>query len=60
MGSSSWRASASGSSRAAIFFIDHNGFVDEFYVMVRPLSGALALAEAVKAQLAADTDRRSA
>lgn len=29
------------------------GLIDEFYVMVRPLSAALALAEAMKAQLAA-------
>jgi len=27
------------------------GLIDEFYVMVRPLSGALALAEAMKRQL---------
>ena len=32
---------------------DENGLIDEFVVMVRPLSGALALAEAMKAQLAA-------
>ncbi|HZO77563.1 MAG TPA: nuclear transport factor 2 family protein [Solirubrobacteraceae bacterium] len=38
--------------------LDHNGFVDEFYVMVRPLSGALALAEAMKAQLASAKARR--
>jgi hypothetical protein len=31
---------------------DENGSIDEFAVMVRPLSGALALAEAMKAQLA--------
>jgi SnoaL-like protein len=31
---------------------DENGLIDEFSVMVRPLSGALALAEAMKAQLA--------
>ena len=30
------------------------GLVDEFYVMVRPLSGAMALAEAMKQQLARD------
>lgn len=29
-----------------------DGLIDEFFVMVRPLSGALALAEAMKAQLA--------
>jgi hypothetical protein len=28
-----------------------DGLIDEFVVMVRPLSGALALAEAMKAQL---------
>lgn len=32
---------------------NENGLIDEFVVMVRPLSGALALAEAMKAQLAA-------
>jgi hypothetical protein len=32
--------------------MDQNGSIDEFIVMVRPLSGALALAEAMKAQLA--------
>jgi hypothetical protein len=32
--------------------IDENGSIDEMMVMVRPLSGALALAEAMKAQLA--------
>jgi len=30
---------------------DADGSIDEFYVMVRPLSGALALADAMKAQL---------
>jgi limonene-1,2-epoxide hydrolase len=30
---------------------DENGLIDDFTVMVRPLSGALALAEAMKAQL---------
>jgi len=30
------------------------GLIDEFTVMVRPLSGVLALAEAMRAQLAAD------
>jgi SnoaL-like domain len=29
-----------------------DGLIDEFYVMVRPLSGAMALAEAMKDQLA--------
>ncbi len=32
---------------------NEDGLIDEFAVMVRPLSGALALAEAMKAQLAA-------
>jgi hypothetical protein len=32
--------------------MDEHGSIDEFVVMVRPLSGALALAEAMKAQLA--------
>jgi len=33
--------------------LDENGAIEELVVMVRPLSGALALAEAMKAQLAA-------
>ena len=32
---------------------DENGLIDEFSVMVRPLSGALALAEAMRVQLEA-------
>jgi hypothetical protein len=32
--------------------LDDNGSIDELMVMVRPLSGALALADAMKAQLA--------
>lgn len=32
--------------------VDENGSIDELVVMVRPLSGALALADAMKAQLA--------
>ena len=32
---------------------DESGLIDEFCVMVRPLSGALALAEAMKAELEA-------
>jgi SnoaL-like domain len=32
---------------------NEEGLIDEFVVMVRPLSGALALAEAMRAQLAA-------
>jgi hypothetical protein len=31
---------------------DEHGLIDDFAVMVRPLSGALALAEAMRAQLA--------
>jgi hypothetical protein len=30
--------------------LDEHGSIEEFFVMVRPLSGALALAEAMKAQ----------
>jgi SnoaL-like domain len=33
---------------------DDDGAVDEFYVMVRPLSGALALAEAMAARLGSE------
>jgi hypothetical protein len=33
--------------------VDENGLIDEFVVMVRPLSGAHALAEAMGAKLAA-------
>ena len=32
--------------------VDSSGAIDELYVMVRPMSGVLALAEAMKAQLA--------
>ena len=32
--------------------VDESGSIDELVVMVRPLSGALALAQAMKAQLA--------
>ena len=32
--------------------VDENGLIDEFVVMVRPLSGAHALADAMQAQLA--------
>jgi hypothetical protein len=35
---------------------NNDGLIDDFTVMVRPLSGALALAEAMKAQLEAMTD----
>jgi hypothetical protein len=34
--------------------LDDDGLIDELVVMVRPLSGALALAEAMQAQLAAE------
>src|SRR3954471_14227574 len=33
--------------------VDERGLVEEFFVMVRPLSGTLALAEVMKAQLGA-------
>jgi SnoaL-like protein len=33
--------------------LDQSGSIDEFFVMVRPLSGALALADAMNAQLVA-------
>jgi hypothetical protein len=32
--------------------VNRDGLIDEFYVMVRPLSGAIALAEAMQQQLA--------
>ena len=38
---------------------DENGSIDELVVMVRPLSGALALAEAMKAQLDAAQEATS-
>ena len=31
--------------------VDGNGLIDEFFVMIRPLSGALAVAEAMRAEL---------
>jgi hypothetical protein len=34
------------------FHLDEDGSIDEFVVMVRPLTGAQALADAMKAQLA--------
>jgi hypothetical protein len=40
--------------------VDDNGAIDEFVVMVRPLSGAHALAEAMRAQLAAAEAGRGA
>ena len=39
---------------------DEHGLIDDFCVMVRPLSGALALAEAMKAQLEAARPARVA
>jgi hypothetical protein len=39
---------------------DENGSIDELMVMVRPLSGALALADAMKAQLAAAQEGQEA
>jgi SnoaL-like domain len=35
--------------------VDEQGLIDELYVMIRPLSGLMALAEAMKRQLAEDT-----
>jgi hypothetical protein len=35
--------------------IDESGLISELFVMIRPLSGVLALAEAMKARLAAAT-----
>ena len=34
--------------------VDEQGLIDELYVMIRPLSGLIALAEAMKRQLAED------
>lgn len=34
--------------------VDEQGLIDELYVMIRPLSGLIALAEAIKRQLAQD------
>jgi hypothetical protein len=31
--------------------VDADGLIDEFFVMVRPMSGAMALAEAMRAEL---------
>jgi hypothetical protein len=39
--------------------MDEHGSIDELTVMVRPLSGALALAGAMKAQLAAGSSPRT-
>jgi hypothetical protein len=33
--------------------VDENGLIDELFVMIRPLTGLIALAEAMQAQLAA-------
>lgn len=35
--------------------LDDEGLIDEFFVMVRPMSGAMALAEAMKAELERST-----
>lgn len=50
-----FRAQVDGRELEGCDFLHFNteGLIDEFYVMVRPLSAALALAEAMKAQLAA-------
>lgn len=37
---------------------DGDGLIDEFYVMVRPLSGAMALADAMKSELALQKSER--
>ena len=34
--------------------VEEQGLIDELYVMIRPLSGLIALAEAIKRQLAED------
>jgi hypothetical protein len=34
--------------------VDQQGLIDELYVMIRPLSGLIALAEAIRRQLAED------
>jgi hypothetical protein len=34
--------------------VDEQGLIDELYVMIRPLSGLIALAEAIRRQLAED------
>ena len=36
---------------ADFLHVDAAGLIDEFFVMVRPLSGAMALAEAMRAEL---------
>lgn len=38
--------------------LDESGRIDEFFVMVRPLSGAMALAEAMRAELEGTADQR--
>jgi limonene-1,2-epoxide hydrolase len=40
--------------------LDEHNSIDEFYVMVRPLSGALALAETMRAQLERRAERDAA
>jgi hypothetical protein len=36
---------------ADFLHVDDAGLIDEFFVMIRPLSGAMALAEAMRAEL---------
>jgi hypothetical protein len=31
--------------------VDSDGLIDEFFVMIRPMSGAMALADAMRAEL---------
>ena len=40
--------------------VDEQGLIDELYVMIRPLSGLMALAEAMKRQLAEDVSHAQA
>ena len=40
--------------------VDEKGLIDELYVMIRPLSGLIALAEAMKRQLAEDASEAQA
>ena len=57
-----FRASVGGRELEGCDFIHvrEDGLIDEFTVMVRPLSGTLALAEAMKAMLAQGGDEFSA
>ncbi|HEX6460509.1 MAG TPA: nuclear transport factor 2 family protein [Thermoleophilaceae bacterium] len=38
----------------------HNGLIDEFYVMVRPISAAMALAQAITNQLVLEQSEKAA